>query len=129
MAKALEKADERESLARSVDFQIVDKTLSTMSPPAKTAATFTRTDEAVRPTYELIRQGRMPESETMLGRALNTIFGAGKKGVIRKAEIDGSKLPDYDYVRRFLGPVGAEAVSEPAGWFIEGFMMRKKQSR
>ncbi len=126
LAKILKGADERESLAKSVEFQMVDKALSAMSPPAKTAASFTRTDEAVRPTYELVREGKMPESETMLGRILNTVFGARKKGVVRRAEIDGSKLPEYDNVRRYLGPAGAEAVSEPTGWFVEGFMMGKK---
>ena len=68
----------------------------------------------------------MPESETMVGRVLNTIFGAGKKGVIRKAEVDGSKLPDYDYVRRYLGPAGVEVTSEPTGWFVKGFRLGKK---
>jgi hypothetical protein len=126
LTKILKKADQRESLAKSVEFAIIDKTISAISPPARAVEGFSRTDEVIRPTYELIRQGKMPESETMVGRVLNTIFGAGKKGVIRKAEVDGSKLPDYDYVRRYLGPAGVEVTSEPTGWFIKGFLLGKK---
>ena len=68
----------------------------------------------------------MPESETMLGRMLNTVFGAGKKGVLRKQEVDGSKLPEFDAVRSHLGTAGGFGVSEENGWFLKGFMLSKK---
>jgi len=87
---------------------------------------FSLTDEEYRPTYELIRQGKMPESETMLGRILNTIFAPPEKGALRKQRIDGSKLPDYEVVRRHLGPAGVFAVTENDGWFIKGFTLPKK---
>jgi hypothetical protein len=61
----------------------------------------------------------------MLGRVLNTLFGAAKKGVPRKQEVDPQKMPDYEFVRRFLGPAGMHAVSEPDGWFLKGFMLPK----
>jgi hypothetical protein len=92
----------------------------------KAAQTFGRTDEQTRATYELIRQGKMPESETMLGRVLNTVFGAGKKGVPRKQEVDPRKMPDYEFVRRYLGPAGMQVVSEPDGWFFKGVLLPKK---
>jgi len=125
LTKILKKVDQRETLARSIEYQLVQKTLDKFGTPAKAARTFGRTDEQARPTYELIRQGKMPESETMLGRVLNTMFGAGKKGVIRKQQIDGRNMPDYEFVRRFLGPAGMQVVTEPDGWFFKGFLLPK----
>ncbi len=58
----------------------------------------------------------------MLGRTLNTLFGAGKKGVLRQQEIDGSKLPEFEVVRRYLGTAGSFGVSEDSGWFLKGML-------
>ncbi len=125
LKKVLEKREERFSLAKSVEYRLVQKTLDGFNVPAKSARTFGRTDEQARPTYELIRQGKMPESETMFGRVLNTLFGAGKKGVVRKQEIDPKAMPDFQFVQRFLGPAGMQMVSEPNGWFFKGVMLAK----
>ena len=87
---------------------------------------FSRTDEEYRPTYELVRQNKMPESETMLARLLNVLFGEGKKGQVRAQRIDGSQLPEYEVVRRYLGPAGLQATSEPGGWYLKGFTLSKE---
>ncbi|NUQ61364.1 MAG: hypothetical protein HUU20_02680 [Pirellulales bacterium] len=125
LVRVLELTDERQSLARTVDYQQVAKALEQLGGTSKSAVSFSRTDDAVRPTYELIRQGKMPQAETMFGRMLNTIFGAGKKGVVRKQEIEGSKMPEYEVVRRHLGPAGSFAVTEDDGWFIKGMMLAR----
>ena len=75
--------------------------------------------------YELIRAGRMPESETMLGKLLNSLLGEGKEGVPRAQRIDGSKLPDFEAVRRYFGPAGGTFTSEADGWFVTGVFMTK----
>jgi hypothetical protein len=125
LVKVLTRVNPQATLARSVEYQVVQKSLARFGVTEKAAQTFGRTDEQVRPTYELIRQGKMPESDTMLGRVLNTLFGAAKKGVPRKQEVDPQKMPDYEFVRRFLGPAGMHAVSEPDGWVLKGFMLPK----
>ena len=68
----------------------------------------------------------MPESESMLGRLLNQLFGEGKKGQPRQQKLDGSQLPEYDTVRRYLGPAGLQATAEKDGWFIKGFTISKE---
>jgi hypothetical protein len=125
LERILKGINARESLARSIEYKSVQKVLAGFGTQ-KTAQTFGRTDEQNRATYELIRQGKMPESETMLGRVLNTVFGAGKKGVPRKQEVDPGKMPPYDVVRRYLGPAGMQVVSEPDGWFFKGALLPKK---
>ena len=61
----------------------------------------------------------------MLGRLLNTVFAQGKKGAAHHQKIDGSKLPDYQVVRRYLGPAGFKATTEADGWFLKGFTLSK----
>jgi hypothetical protein len=115
----------QDSLGQRLDFKLVDATLNQFGVPDNCARLFSRTDEEYRPTYELVKQGKMPESKTMLGRALNRFMGAGKQGVVRKQEIDGAKLPNYDVVRRCLGPAGTLAYGEAEGWFLIGFTLKK----
>ncbi len=124
LVKILQQREERETLASAVDFQVIGKKVEELAKE-RCAWVFSRTDKEYRATYELIRQGKMPESETMLGRMLNTVFGAAKKGVLRQQELDGSKLPDFDVVRRHLGTAGGFGVSEENGWFLKGFMLSK----
>jgi hypothetical protein len=40
--------------------------------------------------------------------------------------LDGSKLPDFNVVRRYLGPGGASFTSEKNGWFVVGFTLNKE---
>jgi hypothetical protein len=61
----------------------------------------------------------------MLARLLNVLFGEGKKGAARTQQIDGSQLPEYQVVRRYLGPAGMQITSEPEGWFLKGFTLSK----
>jgi hypothetical protein len=86
---------------------------------------FSRTDEDFRPTYELIRTGQMPQSESMMGKLLNSLLGDGKSGAVRKQQIDGSGLPDFESVRRYFGPGGSFATSTGDGWMSIGFMLPK----
>ena len=114
-----------QSMASAVYVVVVKKNLKLMGLPQSCGQVFSRTDEEYRPTYELIRQGKMPQSEAMLGRMLNAMLAPGKKGGTRKQRLDGSHLPDYQVVRSSLGLGGMGAVSEPDGWFLKGFMLPK----
>ncbi|MCC6124835.1 MAG: hypothetical protein IT426_07735 [Pirellulales bacterium] len=121
LLKVLKPYEPREQLRNDADYRLVSETIGKMRPKDKCAGVFSRTDEACRPTYEMIRQNKMPESESMLGRLLNQLFGEGKKGQPRKHKLDGSQLPEYDAVRRYLSPAGLQATAEEDGWFIKGF--------
>ena len=71
----------------------------------------------------------MPEAESMIGKLLNSMLGEGKEGVLRTQRIDGSKLPEYDMVRRYLGPAGMTMTTEADGWFLTGFTLTKEAER
>jgi len=118
--------DERETLGRTIDYLVVDAAIKEAGGGLQCVRSFTRTDEAYRPTYELIRQGKMPESQMLLGRVLNTILAAAQADTLREQKIDGSKLPDFEVVRRSLGPAGLFGTTEDDGWFFKGFTLGRE---
>ncbi|MGD0654612.1 MAG: hypothetical protein ABSA16_09730 [Thermoguttaceae bacterium] len=110
-------------LVKDVDYQLVCETINQMIPQDKCARIFSRTDEEYRTTYEMIKQNKMPESESMFAQFLNALFGEGKKGAARQPKIDGSKLPDYEVARHYLSPAGMQITAEKDGWFLKGFTL------
>jgi hypothetical protein len=115
-----------ERLSDSADYRLVQAQLTTLGADEDSFRFFTRTDEEYRPTYELIREGKMPEAETLLGRALNRMLGPDEEGVLRQQQIDGQQLPEYQIVRRYLGPGGLYVRSLDEGWFITGTLLTKQ---
>ena len=124
LVKVLKPTEKPNLLGKSQEFQqvwsLVDKTLGASGQCARQ---FSFTDQEVRPTYELIRQGKMPESESLLGRALNTLADAGKRGTVREQRISGKNLPDFEVVSRALGSAAVTVTSEPNGWFMKGILL------
>ncbi|MEN6458851.1 MAG: hypothetical protein ABFC63_07965 [Thermoguttaceae bacterium] len=111
-------------LSADLEYQLVQQEIKKAKSAEKCFQFFSRTDEEYRPTYELVRQNKLPESESLFARALNVLFGEGKKGA-RRPKLDGSQLPEYKAVRPYLGPAGFRAVSESDGWFLKGFTLTK----
>ncbi len=120
---------QRETLANSEDYLQVEALLNRLAPGEKSGWMFSRMDESSRPTYELIRQGKMPEAETLMGKLLNDLLTTDvekEEGQLRKQRIDGSQLPSFEMVRRYLGPTGLVLRSDPDGWFLTGAMLNKE---
>jgi polyhydroxyalkanoate synthesis regulator phasin len=118
-----------DSLADAADFREIDAAMDQLMRSDAAARCFVRTDEAYRPTYELLRQGKMPESETLLGRVLNRLLTTPEdedEGVLRKQQIDGRELPNFEMVRRYFSPLGTVVRSTNDGWFIAGATMSKR---
>lgn len=121
----LRQAGKTDGLAESADFRFVTNKLNSLGAGQTSFRLFSRTDEEYRPTYELIRTGQMPRSETVLGQVLNGLLGDGKEGVLRKQQIEGGKLPEFNAVSRYFGPAGTYVTTETDGWFIAGFTLDK----
>jgi hypothetical protein len=117
--------DPRESLAGTIDYQIVDAAIKSMGGESAFAISFERTDESYRPTYEMIRENKMPESKMLLAQLLNMIMPTEDGAGIRATHVDGSKLPEFEQIRRHFGPAGAFSTAEEEGWFIKGFLLTK----
>ncbi|MCA9184526.1 MAG: hypothetical protein KDA99_02865 [Planctomycetales bacterium] len=123
----IERVDGSEKLADASDFQQVNHALTNLGADKLCARTFTRTDEAYRVNYELIRQNQMPDAQTITGKLLNRLLST-EKGVRRTQRINGRKMPDYDVVRRFLGPAGAFVRTESDGWYVAGVLLSKESA-
>ena len=127
LVKVLEEAENRNSLVGSVDYQIVQAALAKMGAESDAVRTFSRTDEEFRSTYELLRQGKMPEGKSMMAKMLNMILDDGDDETIREQQLDGSKLPEFQVVRRYLGPAGNYVRSLEDGWLASGCILSSEQ--
>jgi hypothetical protein len=129
LLQVLEGFPEDAQLRASPDYQRVAGVMSELAPEARSGWSFGRTEEEFRPTFELIRQGKMPQAKTMLGKFLNNLLTTEverEDGVVRKQKIDGSRLPEFESVRHYLGPTGRVLHSERDGWFITVGVLTKE---
>jgi hypothetical protein len=67
----------------------------------------------------------MPESQSILGKLLNYL--KTPEGQSRRSqELDGSSLPPFEHVRRYLGPAGVYSRQHDLGWTITGCLLEAK---
>jgi hypothetical protein len=128
LARVLKGFPEDERLANSPEYQKVAEAMEYLSPGERSGWSFGRTDDELRPTFELLRQRKMPQAKTMLGKFLNNLLlteEERKDGTIRKQQIDGSNLPDFESVKHYLGPAGRLVRSEKDGWFVTVAVLNK----
>jgi hypothetical protein len=120
-----------ESLAQAADYQEVDAAIEKLVQGPVAVRCFRRSDEAYRPTYELLRQGKMPQAETLLGRLLNRLLTPPEdeeEGILRQQKIDGRQLPNFEMVRRYFSPAGLAVRSLDDGWFVVGATLTKQNA-
>lgn len=129
LTEILEGFGQRERLASSADYKQMEEVMNKIAPGERSAYIFGRSDEEFRPTFDLIREGKMPQSKSMLGKLLNKILTTEdekKQGVPRRQRINGANLPDFEAVRRYFGPHAAVVRSEKDGWFVTSVLLNKE---
>ncbi|MBA2115751.1 hypothetical protein HOV93_29360 [Planctomycetes bacterium FF15] len=114
-------------LSQAADYARMDKALAALGSGEDSFRHFARTDQAARVTYELMQQGKMPESESALGKVINELWSMGQddETITREQEIDASKLPPFAQVEGYLGPTGSYGRTEDDGWYVSGAMLKK----
>lgn len=125
LLEVLGQTDERTSLPSTVEYRQVTEALQKLGASSNAVRDFGRLDEQLSSAYELMRQGQLPQSKSLFGRLLNSLQRSHEPGKEPTQQIDGSQMPDYGTVRRYLGPDGAWATSEPNGWFVKGVLLSK----
>jgi hypothetical protein len=108
------------ALVSTADYTMTMAELDRLTASATAVRSFGREDEALRPAYELMRQGDMPRSKSLLGQLLNGVLGDGKPGSVREQRFDGGKLPEFETIRRYLGTAATAMESRPDGWYVAG---------
>jgi len=94
-------------------------------------SSFSRTEKVIRPAYELLRAGRLPESKSLAGTLLTRILegdrsqdakqgGASQDPSQRTQKVDGSSLPEFEQIRRYFGINGMSMQTTPDGWYLVG---------
>ncbi|HEX5103803.1 MAG TPA: hypothetical protein VFV87_08340 [Pirellulaceae bacterium] len=123
----LGRAKDPNNLAKMDDFKRVHAALTKRGMAAADTSIryFSRTDETFHHTYEMLKQGKLPETESFFARILNAMLSEDEDEV-RKPEIDGSKLPEFELVKKYLGPGGIFAVQENEGWYLVGTLLKKE---
>ena len=126
LLKVIAPDEEARAAAGEADYSHGRRRRSRSSSRTKNASASSRgpTRNIARPTNWSART-RCRRARRCWPGLLNGLFGEGKKGETRKQQIDGRQLPEYDVVRRYLGPAGMQITSEPDGWFLKGFTLTK----
>lgn len=129
LTEILESFGQRERLASSADYKQMEEIMTKLAPGERSGYHFGRSDEEVRPTFDLIREGKMPQSKSMLGKLLNKILTTEdekKRGEPRRQRINGANLPEFETVRRYFGPHAAVVRSDKDGWFVTSVLLNKE---
>ena len=82
---------------------------------------FARTHETFRPTYEMIRQDKMAQSQAIAGKLLNAVLSPDGETGVRRQVLDGSTMPEFEKIEHYFGKIGIYGATQPDGYFIKGF--------
>jgi hypothetical protein len=98
-------------------------------------SSFSRTEKEIRPAYELLRTGRLPESKSLAGTLLRRVLEGDqpqdgqRRGTSQdptrdpsrgKQKVDGSSLPEFEQISRYFGLNGMSMQSTADGWYFVG---------
>ena len=108
------------------DYGTVSEELVRLFPSGSALRSFGRSDESIRPAYEMLKRGEMPKSKSLMGQLLNALLGDGKEGSVREQRIDGSTLPEFAAVERYFGTGGVAMESVTDGWEIGGVSLPRE---
>lgn len=82
-----------------------------------------RTSLAYRVPYELFREGKLMESQSMLASILDRLLQNETEMRIKEQKLSGSKLPPFNQISHFLQPSGLMVRSTPNGWEFGSVML------
>lgn len=114
----------KSQLAAAADYKEVMKQLEKLGADSDSFRIFSRTRDTYEVNFELLRQNKMPQSRTMIGRMLNQMFSTGDDAVEREQRIDGGQLPPFEKISKYFRPGGAFIRSEEKGWLLKGGLLR-----
>ena len=85
---------------------------------------FGKLQELLEVNYELSRQGKKPSSAKSFKGLLNNI-AAGEPPELEELTFDGSKLPDFALIRKYLGIAELVGITTDGGWYLEGVVEKQ----
>ena len=82
-----------------------------------------RSELAYRPQYELFRSGKLQESESMLASLLEHLLQNKSEIQQKKPAVDGSKLPPFETISKYLHPSGVSVKKTDKGWSFGALLL------
>lgn len=131
MEKILTLAQDK-TLDQCDDYRAVEIALAEFCNTERVAfRQFGRIDQSLKTNYEMMRQGKMGSSSTVLARVLNQVLKTDNSGAVRQQKLDATKLPeDYEkHVAPYFGPMGWVLETTEEGWLISGVMLKKNNTK
>ncbi|MGN6546508.1 MAG: hypothetical protein ACTHK7_15745 [Aureliella sp.] len=116
---------EKSPLTDEKDYQRVVAALTELfdNEPA-CAWQINRSKLAYRAQYELFRAGKLQESQSMLAHLLEHVLQSKSEMQQRKKPaVDGSKLPPFEAVSKYLQPSGMMVQTTEKGWSFGGVLL------
>lgn len=114
------------SLGQAEEFQSIQVALAEIGAGKGSVRIYANAEQEAHASYELLREGKMPESQGLIGKVLNVVLGPKEKGVAREQRIDGKNMPEYAKVGRYLGTLGMYMRAEKDGWFMAGISLKNR---
>ena len=116
-------------LSAAKDLAEVNAALDELSGGKESFRYFDRLDQSQELNWELIRQGKFPQSNSMLADMAARSQGfdpADPETKERDQQIDGTNLPEFEFAKPFLGPSGFYVETVDDGWLVTGAVLTKK---
>ena len=84
-----------------------------------------RTDRAYRIQYELFREGKLKQSQSMLASLLDRLLQDNSEIKVKEQAVQGSTLPPFEAISHFLQPSGMMVRTADHGWEFGSLLLAK----
>lgn len=124
------KAGGEDGLASQQDYQRIHSAImQLMNSENPCAWKISRNNLAFRVQYELFRQGKLEESESMMSSILHRLMGSDESadGSMERV-FSGESLPPYEKIAGFLNPSGFKVRATEKGWEFGGMMLSSQSN-
>lgn len=111
----LKAAAEYQRVMQAIDKQFGDE--------PRSAWQIVHTARAYRVQYELFRQGKLRQSQSMLATLLDRLLQTDSEMDSREQKVSGEKLPPFEAVSHFLQPSGLLFRTTDHGWEFGSLML------
>lgn len=88
-----------------------------------------RTSLAYRVQYELFREGKLLDSQSMLASILDRLLQNQDEMRSKTQTLKGNKLPPYEQVAKFLQPMGLVVRTTDNGWSFGAIMLSDQSAQ
>jgi len=123
-AITLAKTAQISPLVREPDYNRAMKAIEdTFGAEAACAWNIVRTKNAYRVQYELFREGKLNESESMLASILDKLLASESEIRGKAQKVSGQALPPFENIASFLNPSGLMVRTTDKGWEFGSVML------